>query len=804
MSGIAIFSPLCATLPGPWNGAPRLEFAADWARNLGAWVVLISIGIGVASTLLYRRQAFPQGRPIGRWLSVGRGMILALLFLALAAPTVTFTTRRPARLRFWLLCDGTRSMRTQDVWSKAEWRGLRQAAPIASSVATPSRLELARNWLSHGQSGFLQELQTTGRVDAWVFGAPEGPVDLDPVAEQSTWTADGSASAIGDCLEAVQRMPGFKEATALILVSDFAQNSGADARTAAVGLGIPVYTVGVGPRSGADLEVDWDLPAWMTRARPETLEVRIRQTGLDGRSVRVRLVAESTSESAHSGTDRPEPARREQTRTVTLNAASQTCRFEFVPNELGKTRLTVDVDRQPGESLLENNHRAGEVEVRPEYFRVQYVANEPTWEWQWIRRALERDPSVGTHGMRTFLRSADPSVREQSPGLLLTLAPEPAEFFVNDLVILEGMPQAALSTRFCEALHEFVERFGGGLVLLAGPRFGPAEWADSPLADLLPVEVDPSARIRADRDWVPRATDFASRYEFMRPWTEASKIHAVSANPTPASRGEWAWYQPVLGLVPSATALLVHPTDACANGVTPQPLLAIRGIGRGTVVYMACNESWRLRALPGRAHATFWGELVRHLARGRTYANPRRLALSADHTDCAVGDTVRVTVEALDDNFQPRSRHQLASEPHAELRSHPNDKEPVARALLREIAPGVYQAHFVLAEAHEQWVVVGEPFSATPQSIRLSVSNLAMEERYALCDRGLQQELAAVTGGQSYNLTDASRLVTRLKRHAVDETITRTVPLSRAPWIFGLVVGWLSLEWFVRARAHLP
>ena len=41
-------------------------------------------------------------------------------------------------------------------------------------------------------------------------------------------------------------------------------------------------------------------------------------------------------------------------------------------------------------------------------------------------------------------------------------------------------------------VKEFVGNLGGGLVVIAGPRFGPRELHQTPLADMLPV-IDRSA-----------------------------------------------------------------------------------------------------------------------------------------------------------------------------------------------------------------------------------------------------------------------------------------------------------------------
>ena len=41
--------------------------------------------------------------------------------------------------------------------------------------------------------------------------------------------------------------------------------------------------------------------------------------------------------------------------------------------------------------------------------------------------------------------------------------------------ILDDMPRAQLNDRYCEMVKEFVGNLGGGLVVIAGPRFGPRE-----------------------------------------------------------------------------------------------------------------------------------------------------------------------------------------------------------------------------------------------------------------------------------------------------------------------------------------
>jgi len=64
---------------------------------------------------------------------------------------------------------------------------------------------------------------------------------------------------------------------------------------------------------------------------------------------------------------------------------------------------------------------------------------------------------------------------------LSTLTPKAAASFFRQHVIFWGdMPTAALGQRFCEMTKEFVSKFGGGLVIVSGPRFGPGQLAGTP------------------------------------------------------------------------------------------------------------------------------------------------------------------------------------------------------------------------------------------------------------------------------------------------------------------------------------
>ena len=133
--------------------------------------------------------------------------------------------------------------------------------------------------------------------------------------------------------------------------------------------------------------------------------------------------------------------------------------------------------------------------------RLLFVEYEPTWEWKFIKEVFHRDKLVGPRGFRTFLRSADPKVRQTNELYVPTLSPPAERVLPTRRDPIERHAGLGVSPRFCEMTEEFVDKMGGGLVVLAGPRFGPGQLSLTPLGDMLPVKVDPNLHIRDRRDF---------------------------------------------------------------------------------------------------------------------------------------------------------------------------------------------------------------------------------------------------------------------------------------------------------------
>jgi hypothetical protein len=388
---------------------------------------------------------------------------------------------------------------------------------------------------------------------------------------------------------------------------------------------------------------------------------------------------------------------------------------------------------------------------------------------------------------------------------LSTLTPKRSEFFANDVLFLDDLPRSSLSDRFCEMTKEYVSNLGGGLVVIVGPRFGPRELAQTPLAEMLPVLIDPSAELRDAPEYPEfrlRLTPYAAQKQFMQ--LGASEIENTKAW---ENLGKLPWYQPVAAKHPDAEVLAEHPTDKCADGKTPQPLIAIRKYGKGEVVYVGFNETWRLRRRYGeKYYRQFWSQLIYRLGMSHALGSDKRFVARLDQQQYRAEDKVTLTVEAYDENYEPLADDDLPERGLIAEMTIPG-KAGSAGATTNVTVPmlrrGVFEARIPVLAVGEYSLRVKDPVTGKFDEQRFEVTPLSTERRRGVRDEKLQTDLARQTGGRAYDLTTVSNLPTDLKLEPVVERQTRNRALWSTPLWFAVVVMLMLGEWMSRKMIKL-
>ncbi|HEV3203046.1 MAG TPA: hypothetical protein VGY77_01625 [Gemmataceae bacterium] len=529
-----------------------------------------------------------------------------------------------------------------------------QDSPALENVAeklppNPDRVQLVRAVLSNPRLQLIQGLQAHGPLHGYLFGQRLQSLRNLSMAKggESTgveeWLtalkADEPRTALADAInDLLLRKEGDLPA-AIVLMTDGRDNASRssleEAARECARLKIPLHIYGTGSPEAGLLQIkDIGTPDTLFFEDTVSVPIRWRSQGLKEGQVELTLTL-GGKVVAH----REVPLREEEEVREVLT---------FVPEKGGETDENVDLAatiKFKGNPAFQDELKKP-VRVIDRRVKILYLENTPRWEFKFLQPALLRDRRVEA----TFLLvDGDPRVL-QSGRPFLAAFPARDQLFLYDLLILGDVPAQYLTPERLEWIRDFVKE-GGGLVLIAGRHHAPAGYVDTPLAEVLPLEVLPQ-KFPVEYDARPQA--------FVPVLTEAGKRNDMLA----LAEGEeenlrvWKelpgiyWHYPVTKLRPGGTALLNHPT--AKTGEQPMPVLAAQYYGKGQVLFLAMEETWRWRFNVGdRYFARFWGQVIYQIGLPHLLGNSKRVQLALEHADVLWGRPSSIYARLFDADFHP-------------------------------------------------------------------------------------------------------------------------------------------------------
>jgi hypothetical protein len=603
-------------------------------------------------------------------------------------------------------------------------------------------------------------------------------------------------------------------------------------RTSVAADGTPAYVMtndGMGQAPGVALESVMVLGR-AVRGVPVAVRVVIHARGMRGRESLVTIADDAKVQASARVAWTSDDERQASTLTV-------------VPKVAGWVDYSAKVEAAAAEDA-ELLTRSFTVYTKNDSLRVLFFESEPTWEAKFIRRALEQSGLFEVYYFARVSRAAtagisaeateqasEPTGAEDAGAagakrkIAASTTPEArlraalqsaAELNSYDCVIVGAAQNTLLSTAESARLREWVERRGGGLVLLGGNSFNGSIIAPGgKLYPLLPAEM--------------AAQSFPSQSEEVssgRPVEAEQRRGGVQLTPTEAGAGgalsgylsaseEITLKMGALtgqglrlsALRPGATLLAVGgPAGATGTSETGTPLIAAMRYGMGRTLVFAPADSWRIRTSAsgdqteaGGPFNALWQGIVLWTTAGAR--PPAEIALSDESP--AEGSTVAAEIRVRDAAFAPLKIEKLSArlQPLTEAASEdsPNAAQP------REInfAPdasdmSVWRARFPL-RARGRFVLEID-YTAGGRSGTVEKHFAVMPPRAQQAGAALDslRRLARQSGGELIN-ADASALAARLSAEPPGtERVRRTWEL-RKWWPLALLLPLLlSAEWFLR------
>ncbi|MBK94586.1 MAG: hypothetical protein CMJ79_02585 [Planctomycetaceae bacterium] len=781
-----------------------IKFAAWWSEGRPVLVLLVCLGLAALGVYFYSR--YQNEQPLQKkkrrrlLLTIFRSGLLAILGFILAEPIVSVSLTEHPRPLLLMLFDGSDSMNLVDELSPEQADALDAMTPESINPLEQTRLELLNHTLKNGDLakavGGLHE-----KFDLRFYTTSEGhsirELDRQEDSKQidGDLVADIQTTAIGSSLDELNRRHGTRHLAGVVVVSDFGQNAGNPALTSAEQLDVPVFAAGVGPQEVVDVAITLQAPLVLKQDENTSLAATLRQQGATGAGVSIQLFQRrlGTATDAVLEADKlpigPPVA-------AVLEDGPIDVDLPYLPEQSGRFEIIAEVSGLPGEVSSRNNEAIREVIIRDESLNLFFVEHEPTWEWRFVKEVFHRDPLIGHEGFRTFLRSADFKVRQSNDLFVDRLVRPRDEFFANDVVLISDVPSEMLTTPFQDQLVEYVERFGGGLVVIAGPRFSVGALQGTQLADMLPVVVDRSLR--------PKPSKFQLSFT---PQAETNPFVNLGDNPGQNdlawnNMGSLPWYQPVLRAHPLATVLATHPTDKTVDNTDLQPIIATRRFGKGEVVYIGFNETWRLRRKYGeRFYRQFWGQMIYRLGLGRALGQQKRFSPTTDLTTYQTGERVTVTVEAYNQNYENLEVENLKARLLQQTSAGSQHVDDILIPLARDNV--VFETSIPPLDSGQYRLLVMDPETNEEFELGFEVTTASRERLDVVRNTSLQQQIGDVTGGQACELYELPEVLNQLEAQDLKQYTERQLPLWNTWFILLLVLLVMHTEWLARKLSNL-
>jgi len=759
-----------------------------WGWTWSPWVT----GLVAAAAIVWVVVIYLREQPFVR-LSVRMGLAVlriaasTIVLVMLAQPTIE--RRRVAPPRLVLLVDRSASMGTQDV-TAAE---LPQAS---SATGVISRREAWQSILSGGSRPLLDELRGRYDVDIVEFDTEfellEGETLADDVSADPTESGSEDASEgrggtrLGDALDfALRQLEGPRPA-AVIAFTDGVNTEGlplAEAAARARTLGVPIYAVALGSdRPRPDVSID-DVVVEQVVFPGDRLQVEatVRATGYAGRTARV-VLKQAEGEGVFAKTQAE----------LLADGEAQTVRLALRPTEPGALRLRLEVDVQPGEQDGANNRVELTVDVREQRIRTLLVQSTPSYEYRALKSLLERDPAID---LRVRLQDADAEYPSVDDVAIQEFPTSDAELQEYDVVLLGDVDPQLMPGSAWQNLRQWVTRHGGGLVLIAGPRYLPRRFEDvEAMRPLFPIELQSFNSLRTEAD---STSGFA-----VQPTPLGSRESSLQLGETPEeSAAIWRQLPPVMWIEPAEAkpGVQVLAEGRMSDGAVAEPLPVIlrHYVGAGEVLMHATDETWRWRwRSDDRYFARYWGQAVRRLARGGVLRGMGSLATSRSEYQAGEPVVMRarlrpqepVTDDAISVDLE------AGSAPTRPVRfSRKGALGDVFEAVLRDLPPDHYTARLITGGASSAMLTAEFAVEAPPGELARLVVNTA----------GLQ-EAARSSDGKFYTARTVSRLADELpqaKPTAVEQLPEE--PLWNRPWLLAALCVVLGAEWLLRRRSGM-
>jgi len=466
---------------------------------------------------------------------------------------------------------------------------------------------------------------------------------------------------------------------------------------------------------------------------------------------------------------------------------------------LGKRIYTLSVPVFAGEAVEVNNRWSFEVKVIRDRVRVLHLNGRPSWDSRFLRETLANNPKVDLLSffiLRTLTDDVGATTFE------LSLIPFPSNLLFSDylnsfdLVVFHNFKFSPfIDKKNLANIKEYVEQGGAFLMIGGDLSFEGGGYDRTPVEDILPMRIRGGSKKFLLGELPMKVQPKFAHHPVLR-----------LENDPKQNMKAWKSLPPIqgvnIGLVPVKGA---HVLSTARKNKVNAPVLVTRQVKEGRSMAIATDSSWNWNFLrvgeggSGRYYQKFWENVIAWMT-GEPETNPIQVETDKEKYREHEKVVIHFKVSGQDYNPLPGVEVDLV------LNSLPKEQELVREIVKTdehgegrfEFKPGregFYSAKVALTSGGE--VLSGET--------RFIVFSPQIEFQKPLVNETLLQTLSKVTGGSHQVLEEGTKIknLTFPNPEVEIKSSSQMVSLWDSWWTYGLIVGFLAVEWFTRRKSGL-
>src|SRR5262245_23483476 len=588
------------------------DFVLGVSRPI-ALALIIAAGLAAAALITYRSIAHDGPVRDKIVLVALRLSLVTVLMFCLARPMLVLKAAVPQQNFLGVLVDDSRSMM------------------IADHDGQP-RSQFVQHELTGPNAALLRELSSRFVLRFFKFSSSAGRV-----ASASEAHYEGTSTRLGDALERARDELSGLPLAGLVMVTDGADTSDAsldDQLASLKARSIPVFPVGLGREQFTrDIQISRvETPRVVLKGSSLVVDVVVAQTGYSGKSVALNV-----EDAGRIVTSQPI--------TLPPDGQSLTAKVRFMANDAGARLFRFRIAPQEGEEVTQNNARDALLEVRDRHERILYYEGEPRPEAKFILSAVDGDKNIDVVLLQRTAENKYMRRNVSAPDEVVGGFPKTREdLFAYRALIIGSVEAAAFTPEQLRMIGDFVNKRGGGLLMLGGRRaFAEGGWAGTPVGEVMPVVLDADTG-RKGAEYFSMLAVRPTRAGATSPVTQIADTEEHSSdrwNEMP----EVSSVNPIRTVKPGATVLLTATDKQKQDEV----VLAYQRYGRGKAVAMPIQDSWFWKMdakipVEDLTHATYWRRLVRWLVDGV----PDLVNVTTTQDRVEPGEAVKIVADVSD------------------------------------------------------------------------------------------------------------------------------------------------------------